>query len=64
MIIRTVETCPVCGAINPWRQYAVKKAGIMSCEVVRRYVKCKVCGVTETISIRESNDSGWTKPKH
>lgn len=53
MIIRKLEICPKCGQWDPWRQYAKKLTNLAPGEVARKYVKCRRCGKTETVSIRK-----------
>lgn len=45
MVIRTLEHCPVCGTVNPWRVYASR----IVCGQRRNYAYCKVCHRHETI---------------
>lgn len=45
MIIRSLEFCPHCGQLNPWRKYSTR------CLRGKRrvYVKCRRCGATDVV---------------
>lgn len=55
MIVRYLEQCPNCGQWDPWRTYSKKVSGLEGCEVARRYVKCRRCGMTEVVSVRRKS---------
>ena len=48
MILRTLEICPACGKVMPWRKYSTR---VVNGERVV-YAKCVCCGRTETIIYR------------